>query len=59
MAQLAALRSLIPGTHRVPLHLTLVGQGVFKNPPSVLQNALRVVLDIVQFYNVDVYIHGF
>ena len=57
IAQLAALRSLfIP---RVPLHLTLVGQGVFKNPRSVLQNALSAVLDTVRFYNVDVYIHGF
>ena len=57
IAQLTVLRSLL--IDRVSLHLTLVGQGVFKNPRSVLQNALQAVMDIVQSYNVDVYIHGF
>lgn len=57
-AQIAALRSLVAGT-RVPLHLTLVGQGAFKNPGSVLHGALEAVFDAVNGFNVDVYIHCF
>ena len=52
------MRSLVSGT-RVSLHLTLVGQGAFNNPPSVLASALRAVYETVRYFEVDVYIHGY
>ena len=44
---------------RVNLHFTLVGQGAFNNPQSVLKNALEAVYDTVSYFDVDVFIHGF
>ena len=58
VAQIAAMRSLVSGT-RVSLHLTLVGQGAFNNPPSVLASALRAVYETVRYFEVDVFIHGY
>ena len=58
IAQIAVLRSMhIQDT--VPLHLTLVGQGVFKNPPIVMESAFKAVYDTVKKFNVKVYFHGF
>jgi len=59
IAQLAVMRSLHTRSERVPLHLTLVGQGAFKNPYSVLNNSLKAVYEIVKNHNIDVYIHSF
>ena len=58
VAQIAAMRSL-ETAQRVPLHLTLVGQGAFRNPPRAMEIAFKAVCDIVSGYNVDVYFHGY
>jgi hypothetical protein len=58
ISQIAATRSFMKRT-RVPLHLTLVGQGAFNNPPSVMRAALNAVYDTVSRFDVDVYIHGY
>uniref|UniRef100_A0A6C0CQB2 Uncharacterized protein n=1 Tax=viral metagenome TaxID=1070528 RepID=A0A6C0CQB2_9ZZZZ len=58
VAQIAVLRC-IETRQRVPLHLTLVGQGAFRNPESVLQKAFAAVNTIVQAHDIDVYIHGY
>lgn len=59
IAQLAVIRSIKSGA-TVPLHLTLVGQGVFNNPPSVLKNAFVEVAKVVKsFPNVKVFIHAY
>jgi hypothetical protein len=58
VAQIAVMRSLVLGG-RVNLHLTLVGQGAFNNPETVLKSALKAVHKTVACYNVDVYIHGY
>ena len=42
-----------------PLHLTLLGQGVFENSPEVLTAALKKVETIVKGRNVPVFIHGY
>jgi len=58
IAQIAVLRSM--HIHKpVPLHLTLVGQGVFNNPQSVMKSAFKAVYDTVEGFNVKVYFHGF
>ena len=57
IAKMAVIRSReIGGT--IPLHLTLVGGGVFANSPKVLQNALQEVRAIIANENVDLYIHA-
>ena len=58
LAQLAAIRSQQLGKN-IGLHLTLVGQGAFKNPPSVIQKALREVKNEVNGYDVTIYLHGY
>lgn len=58
VARIAVMRSRFTRS-RVPLHLTLVGQGVFKNPPSVLKEALAAVYETIRLCAVDVYIHGY
>jgi hypothetical protein len=58
IAQIAVLRSAEIQT-RVPPHLTLVGQGVFNNPPSVIKSAFQAVYDTVNGFDVDVYFHGY
>lgn len=57
VAQIAALRS--SAVARIPLHLTLVGQGAFNNPGCAMKSALQAVHDAVKGFNVDVYIHCF
>jgi len=37
----------------------LVGQGFFQNPPSVLTDSLNAVHEVVDGYNVDVFVHGY
>ena len=59
IAQIAAMRSLRTKGERVNLHLTLVGQGAFNNPQSVLKSALKAVYETVSYFDVDVFIHGF
>lgn len=59
LAELAALRCLQTG-ERVPLHLTLLGQGTCRNPASVLQTALTQVRAVLEpAYPVDVYVHAY
>jgi hypothetical protein len=58
VAKIAAMRSVV-SSERVPLHLTLVGQGAFNNPPSVMKAAFEAVYSTVRFYDVDVYFHGY
>ena len=58
VAQIAALRSLA-AQERIPLHLTLVGQGAFNNPGCAVKSALQAVYDVVDGFDVDVYIHCF
>ena len=55
-AKLAVIRSLKLGAS-IPLHLTLVGQGDFNNPPSVMEEALNLVADTVKSYKVRVFVH--
>lgn len=44
----------------IKIHLTLVGQGAFNNPNSVIKTALAKVADITQGYpDVTVFIHAF
>lgn len=57
-AQAAAIQSVKTG-RPVNLHLTLVGQGAFNNPDSVLKAALAEVFTVVDGFNVNVFIHGF
>ena len=59
IAKLAVMRSIATG-QTVPLHLTLVGQGAFNNPPSIMSDALHAVANIVRGHaNVRVFVHGF
>lgn len=61
IAKLAANKAIAakPG-ETINLHLTLVGQGVFKNPPEVMTSAMKKVADALAGYsNVHVYVHGF
>lgn len=57
-AQLAVLRSRETG-QPVPLHLTMVGQGAFKNRPEVIREAMRQVAEVVKDENVQVFVHAF
>lgn len=42
------------------VHLTLVGQGVFNNPPSIMETAFKKVAEIVRGYpHIYVVIHGY
>ncbi len=56
IAKMAVIRSLTTGK-KVPLHLTLVGQGVFNNPPAAIAEALNQVADAIKSLNVSVYVH--
>ena len=58
IAKIAVIRSLLTDSV-VPLHLTLVGQGVFNNPPAIIERALNRVAAITASYNVQVYVHVF
>lgn len=58
IAQVAAIRAAKTGNHQ-SLHLTLVGQEVFHNPPEVVKEAIKLVYEEVKDYDVSVYIHAF
>jgi hypothetical protein len=59
IAKLAVIRSVSTGGE-VPVHFTLVGQGAFNNPASVMANSFKKVAQIVKGYNkIKVYIHGY
>lgn len=45
--------------YKVNLHLTLVGQGAFNNPLSVLKAALKEVAKVVRGHSVTVFIHAY
>ena len=47
------------GDLRVPLHLTLLGMGAFKNPPEVMETAFKMLFAATRGFNVDVYIHAY
>jgi hypothetical protein len=57
IAKLAVIQSKSYG--RIPLHLTLVGQGAFNNPTSIIEKALNAVAKVVKGHKVDVYVHVF
>lgn len=57
-AQAAAILARETGK-QVPLHLTLVGQGAFNNPSSVVGKALEAVKKELEGTDVHVYLHGF
>lgn len=59
IAKLAVIMS-VKMNKVVPLHLTMVGQGAFRNPPSVIKVALAKVAAVIKGYpRVQVYIHAF
>ena len=57
LGKLAALRSEAIGRH-VRLHVTLVGQGAFKNPPEAMRSSFRSLLGSLRGYDVAVYVHA-
>jgi hypothetical protein len=59
IAKLAVMKSLLT-RQETPVHLTLVGQGVFNNPPEIMTEALRRVAGIVKGYpDVQVYVQSY
>ena len=58
IAQVAAIRSKITNKP-ISLHLTLVGQGAFRNPPKVVYEALKEVKKELEATDVKVYLHGY
>lgn len=59
VAQLAVIRAATTG-QRVPVHLTLVGQGAYNNPRSVMKEAIREVARTVTGYPlVEVYVQSY
>lgn len=57
IAQIASLRSK-QVDEPVSLHLTLVGQGVFNNPPEMIQELVETIKKELENTNVKVYLHG-
>ncbi|CAO4834808.1 MAG: hypothetical protein CNLJKLNK_00791 [Holosporales bacterium] len=55
-AMIAVLESIKTG-EAVNLHLTLVGQGAFKNPKSVMEEAFKRVAKVVNGFNLNVFVH--
>jgi hypothetical protein len=58
IGKLAVMQSILL-KREISLHLTLVGQGAFNNPPSVMAEAFYKVANIVKGYDVKVFIHVF
>jgi hypothetical protein len=58
IAQLAVIKSL-DSDQPVNLHLTLVGQGAFRNNPAVLANSLVAVKEVVSGFKVHVFVHSY
>jgi hypothetical protein len=58
IAKLAAIQSIATGK-RVNIHLTLIGQGVFKNRQEVIISAMAEIYKYINGFNINVYIHAF
>lgn len=59
IAKIAAIRAYLTDTS-IPLHLTMVGQGVFKNPPEVMTQSFERLAEICKYHpGVHVYTHVF
>jgi len=58
IAKLAAIQSIATGK-RVNIHLTLIGQGVFKNRQEVINSALAEIYKYINGFNIKLYIHAF
>jgi hypothetical protein len=58
IAKLAAIQSIATGK-RVNIHLTLIGQGVFKNRLEVINSAIAEIYKYINGFNINVYIHAF
>ncbi len=58
IAKVAAIRAHETGKS-VSLHLTLVGQGAFNNPPEVIKNCIQKVKKELENADVKVYLHGY
>ena len=58
IAKLAAIQSIATGK-RVNIHLTLIGQGVFKNRLEVIYSAMAEIYKYINGFNINVYIHAF
>lgn len=58
IAKVAAIRAHETGKS-VSLHLTLVGQGAFNNPPEVMKNCIQKVKKELENTDVKVYLHGY
>lgn len=58
IAQVAVILSRIRG-RAVPLHLTLVGQGAFKNSRHIIGAMIDNVAEVTNGENVQVYVHAF
>jgi hypothetical protein len=57
LGQIAAVKSVLKKDH-VTLHVTLLGQGTYNNPPDVLREGFATLLDAVKGFNVSIFIHG-
>lgn len=58
LGELAALRCKETSDH-VPLHVSLVGQGAFKNPRAVMSRSFSHLLSALRGFDVAVYFHGY
>src|SRR5207253_1556937 len=59
IAKLAVIKSAM-SEEVVPVHFTLVGQGVFNNPKSAMIDSFYKIAKIVQGYDlIKVFIHGY
>lgn len=59
IAKLAVIRSM-ETKNKVPLHLTLIGQGAFNNPIEIIKNSLEIISKILKgIDSVKVFIHVF
>jgi hypothetical protein len=58
IAKIAAIQS-VATDKRVNIHLTLIGQGFFKNRKEVMNLAMSEFYKYINGYNVNVYIHTF
>lgn len=57
IGKLAAARSCALNGERFNLHVWVPGTGVFKNPLESTFEAIKVILNNVKDYNIDVYLH--
>lgn len=59
IGKLAVLRSIASGMP-TPVHVTLVGQGAFKNPREIMKSAFKGLAEAVSGYDkVKVYVHTY